>query len=582
MGESLQFQLVIISQAQDASAPIRLFKIDLAFEDTLNAVRIHHLPKSPQTASGGRETIHVQEVPLYEASPSDNHALEPNSSKDDSGSFMVGSADLTFSPGQVKVFTLTSTPRESGYGRAVSCTLSMQGLGFDLHLTTAFANQQGPASWWAQGKTGPVQRHLGHDQATCIKILPRPPKIRIKLPNLKTAYYTNELISVLVDILNDEEEEVEAAIEVRLLGPNDGTPELSWGTQPSRDYEEGVPCSPHDPASQITHLSPRPLGKLTPTAKITEHVSFRGRSNTAEYMLEIKVLYRLMSNPDTPLSKTLASDILIVAPFEASYDFSPRRHPDRWPSFFRVEDDTSSSEVSSDSATSACGITQEWYLTARITLSATDVLTIETMNISVVGINGEVIATVIRAEKDSNTTSAFAPAERKEVCFILDVQRLTLEDRTSASLDLALDIGWRRALPATELNVTSLPVPRLLVSGGEPRVLASVCQAQPGPPTLIRLEYAFENPSMHFLTFSLTMEASEEFAFSGPKTTSLQLVPLSRHTVHYSLLPYVRGTWIQPQLKVVDMYFNKLLRISATEGLRSEKNGIMVWVDGGA
>lgn len=113
-------------------------------------------------------------------------------------------------------------------------------------------------------------------------------------------------------------------------------------------------------------------------------------------------------------------------------------------------------------------------------------------------------------------------------------------------------------------------------------MLASVRQAEPGPPALIRLEYAFENPSMHFLAFNLTMEASEDFAFSGPKTTSLQLVPLSRHTVHYSLLPYARGTWIQPQLKVVDMYFNKLLRISATEGMRSEKKGIMIWVDGDA
>ena len=580
VGETFQFQLVAASQAQDASAPIRLCKIDLLFEDTLNAVRIHHLPKPLQTTSVDAETVQVQEVPLHKTPSSDGHSLESSSTKDNSGSFMVGSADLTFFPGQLKAFTFTSTPRDSGNGRAVSCTLSMEGLGFDLDFITAFANQQGPASWWTRGKTGPVQKHLGHDQATCIKILPKPPKIRIELPNLKTVYYTNESISVLVDILNDEEEEAEAAIEARLLGPNDGTPELSWDTQSSRDHEEAVPYSPRDPASQITHLSSRPLGKLTPTAKTTESVSFRGQSHTAEYVLEIKVLYHLTSNPDTPLSKIIASDILVVAPFEASYDFSPRRHPDPWPSFFRVEDDTSSGVVSNDSATSACGITQKWCLAARIVSSAIDVLTIETMDISVVGTNGEVIATVTRAEPDSNT--AVAPEEQKEVCFKLYVQKLTLDDRRSASLDLALNIGWRRARPATDLNMTSLSVPRLLVSGGEPRVLASVRQGEPGPSALIRLEYAFENPSMHFLTFNLTMEASEDFAFSGPKTTSLQLVPLSQHTVHYSLLPYVRGTWIQPQLKVVDMYFNKLLRISATEGMRSEKNGIMVWVDGGA
>ena len=41
---------------------------------------------------------------------------------------------------------------------------------------------------------------------------------------------------------------------------------------------------------------------------------------------------------------------------------------------------------------------------------------------------------------------------------------------------------------------------------------------------------------MHFLTFSLAMEASDQFAFSGPKLSKISLTPMSRRTVEYDLL----------------------------------------------
>ena len=84
---------------------------------------------------------------------------------------------------------------------------------------------------------------------------------------------------------------------------------------------------------------------------------------------------------------------------------------------------------------------------------------------------------------------------------------------------------------------------------------------------------------MYFLSFDLGMETSEQFAFSGAKTTSLQLVPLARHTVRYSLLPLVKGGWINPQFRAVDLHFNKTLKIHATEGLRSDAKGTYIWID---
>jgi len=75
------------------------------------------------------------------------------------------------------------------------------------------------------------------------------------------------------------------------------------------------------------------------------------------------------------------------------------------------------------------------------------------------------------------------------------------------------------------------------------------------------------------------METNDSFAFSGPKQTGLQLLPVSREKIEYTLLPYKRDTWVRPSLKVVDRYFNKTLKtLPAGDGCAAEKGVLVVWV----
>ncbi|KAI9881024.1 MAG: hypothetical protein M1830_008906 [Pleopsidium flavum] len=581
VGEPLHYQLVVTSQAHEGSAPVKLSGIGLAFEEILPAVRIEHHTRPAGGLSNAADKVQIQDVALHETSSSADHLSEPSPPSRESQALLVGSADLTFFPGQIKAFTLTSVPRDAGNVKAISCTLSMEEQLFDLAYIVVFGDDQIQASWWTRGKSGLAERRLGHDQSASINILPRPPKIEIQLPNARSEYYTDESVVVDVHIVNNEEEEAEAAIEVRLLGQSEGTPELTWGpASTTKPHGKFALSSSNDRGGQTTHLSRRVIGRLAPAATSAETVSFRAKSNPARFVLEIKILYHLASEPHIPMSRIVTSDLIFMGPFEANYDFSPRLHTDQWPSFFWLEDELTPG-LENSLVKSADGIAQTWCLTARPASFATELLTIEAMDVSVLEINGGITVNVRSEEQHGWAELSIGPNEQKEVRFTLDVRKLTLEDRRSASLDLALNIRWRRVHSASELNETSLSVPRLLVPGGEPRVLAVHYQVQ-GLPALIHLDYVFENPSMHFLTFSLAMEASEAFAFSGPKVTSLQLAPLSRHTVRYNLLPYTKGTWIQPQLKVVDMYFNKLLRISATEGMKSDKKGILIWADADA
>jgi len=97
-------------------------------------------------------------------------------------------------------------------------------------------------------------------------------------------------------------------------------------------------------------------------------------------------------------------------------------------------------------------------------------------------------------------------------------------------------------------------------------------------PFMIHFEVTIENPSNHFLTFGVQFEPSEKFAFSGVKASTLQLVPLSRRTMTFRLVPFTRGDWIGPVRCVIrDRYFQKILKIAPTEGVRIDKEGIFVW-----
>ena len=84
------------------------------------------------------------------------------------------------------------------------------------------------------------------------------------------------------------------------------------------------------------------------------------------------------------------------------------------------------------------------------------------------------------------------------------------------------------------------------------------------------------------------MEASEDFAFSGPKYRTLSLAPLSRHCVEYNLTLYddalpaqETGRWIWPSLQVVDSYYQKNLKVhpGGTNVKLDEKQMIEVWID---
>lgn len=487
-------------------------------------------------------------------------------------------ADLTIGPSQTKVYNLTCIPREAGEAQVASITMLVDEEKFDLaYVITDHGLRD--AYWWQQTQKGPSRRRVGKDRDTgrC-KIMPKPPKIRISTPNLRETYYTNERVVLKIGIHNGEDEGADVSAEIRLFGSPESSAKLQWLDGSSSPSESGT-SSPTEGAS---HFLNQTIGVMERASDRELTVVLADTQDAAKYFLEISAVYHVVSDIQTPIMKVINVDLSFIRPFEANYDFKPCIHPLPWPDFFSVSDDL----VCDDPASAAGGLSQRYCLNSKVVSFALEPLIIDQISLKLLTVTGGAVSTINPEVLVSPETPHISPEELRESNFSLDIQKITLGDRRPAALNVALEITWHRRSDKTtkpsdldsNTTTTILEIPRFVVPMGEPRVLASSSPSI-SLPGLLNLEYTLENPSSHFLTFNLIMEASEHFAFSGPKTTVVQLVPLSRHTVRYNILPAKRGLWIQPQLIVVDTYFNKTLRVLPTGEMRADKKGILVWVD---
>lgn len=574
VGEPLQAQLVISSFANSSAASIRLSDVKIGFEGCLRPIKV----QSDNNAEPDITTpCTIESIFLREAgvSTDSSSTQSPNSG---GPATLKGIADLTIGPSQTKVVNLTCIPREAGEARVASITMSIEEEKFDLSYFITNQSQR-EFSWWQQTPKGISKRRVGKDRdVNRCRIKRKPPKIRITTPNLRSTYYTNEPIILTIGIHNDEEETADVLAGTRLFGHPESLARLQWANGENnsgeQDTEDNSTVDEED-----RHFIKRPVGVMEHSSKKELSLVLTDTNDASDYQLEISVVYHLLSDVQTPIIKTETVGLSIIRPFEANYEFLPRLHPEPWPDFFHVDD-----ELLEDGAISKPrGLHQKWCLDAKLVSFALESLIINKVSVVLLSAGGGTACnigpeTIAGPEK----TTEIAPEELRECQFVLDVQKVILGDRRPTALNLALEIHWRRRDSAEGVDqaatVSTLDIPRFVAPAGEPRVLASAITSNTLS-GLIHMDYILENPSTHFLTFNLTMEASEQFAFSGPKTTVVQLAPLSRHTVRYNLLAVQRGLWIAPTLVVLDTYFNKILRVLPTDETRSDKKGILVWVD---
>ena len=417
--------------------------------------------------------------------------------------------------------------------------------------------------------------------------------MEVRCPIFKEQYYTDEPIPLEFEVENGEDVEAVARLDVLLFGEKPPPVTVlipGHGEQTSSSVR-----------SEETRISGTPMGTIASAKSLTISLRLPPIEQSSRYDLTFKVTYFLPTNPGTPISQTATFQLNIVNPFEANYDLLPRIHPDPWPSLFDPDSVTVPPNDDDTTLAPPKGVSQAWHLVTRYASFASEPLLVTDIDIL---IQPSPTSRCTQTTKQthlppSGTGRLTHPKTISEATFSLTAQKHTVDDRTHAPLDTALLIKWARpdSTPLT-INTTTLPLPRFTLFGTEPRVLASVAHHRGERRPLVTLTVTIENPSNHFLTFGLAMEPSEEFAFSGPKLTTVSLVPLSRRGVEWRLVPFdlehedeeedgegdgedKGGRWIRPGLVVRDKYFQKVLRVvPAGEGMRGGKEGFEVWVPG--
>ncbi|PBP26987.1 hypothetical protein BUE80_DR002055 [Diplocarpon rosae] len=548
VGEQCYSQLVVTSHALPSAAPVNMSEIKIAFEGSMKTVLLSH-QLSENASDRTRETA-LQLVSLSE-------------SVQDERPILTGNSSLVFGPGQTRIFEFGSMLREDGEAKAISATFSMATDLFDLEYINTFDRTITSDVWWGERA---IKKRIVRADPASITVLPKPPKIQLQLVGLQEQYYTNEEIALKLEVKNGEEVDSIVNLEVRLHGENAPPITMKIGDRGSERMQEN---------KNGDQLAGKPIGRIATAAATIVEIIIPALDLPTVYELSMKAAYNLVSDLETPVYQAMSTQLEVINPFEANYEFSPRIHPNPWPSLFNHEEVDAGADLKNAKAQ---GLAQKWCLIARYASFATDELIVHDVDVEVLGSNGGIQCYTVKLATISANGLRVAPKSLEEAQFDTFTQKLSLDDRGTATLDVSLSIKWRRDREGSAVNTTVLAVPRLLVSSSEPRVLAAVSYSTKIA-SMIHLDITIENPSNHFLTFGLTMEPSEKFAFSGVKQSTLQLVPLSRRTMRFKLLPTVRGEWIGPINCVIrDRYFQKVLKIAPTEGMKLEKEGILVWV----
>lgn len=579
VGEPCSGQLTVTSRASEGSVSVIMDDVKLLFETSLKPITLRHA-----AGSSGMEKCKdgalLSKVELKEEQSKRLSAIAAQK-RGQKSTVLVGEADLTFAPGETKVFEFSIPLRESETARALSATFSMSAEAFDLDYIVSFDHYVSPGVLWTKV---PIRKHIVRPDPHSIIILPKPPKMDIRFPSLSEQYYTDEAVSLELAIYNGEDEEVLAYLDVEVSSPQLSNPAVLFKVQ--------LPAPPSlEDGTQKDEETENPantqLGRISKSDSIKASLDLKPIKLQSVYDVALVLKYTLASDPDTRITRRQTIRLNVGSPFEANYDFSPRQDDRPWPSYFDkntiTPPPTPPSATADSPASEPQGLTQNWALTARYCSFAREPLQIESASLSQTAPSSTIICSTSLSASSPSLPTQIAPEALGSTSFDVLIQKLSLDDRRSAPLDLSLSLAWRRldSDPSLPPNTTTLPIPRLLVASSEPRVLASYTSTPPSTtPPILHLHYTIENPSMHFLTFSAVMESSEKFAFEGPKSAMVQVLPLGRREIEYVVVPNVRGEWMGVNLVVTDRYFQKVLRVQPGEGMRVLEGGegVGVWV----
>ena len=561
VGESITAQVVVKFNASESTSDLVLSELRIHFSSNFRNLQVSHA----ESATGIFSTL-------------DDLGEEHDPSHPMAKSLRCNT-DLRLRVGQMRVLDVAIPLREADTFKVTGASIMLGQPNAALEYLYSREADVRADCWFLQSGERIATRRICRENASTITVLPKPPKMQIRIVNPKDQYFTNEQLLLDLEMTNGEDEDAVVSLSARLEDDAGVALEMSWQAD-GLGHEK----------SESDNLE---IGEISASEAVVRRAVWAAPLDPSTYTLIVNVQYRLGSalDAETPVTKSISVDVAFVSPFEANYEFSPRLHSREYPDFFLLPN------LATDEVRVPHGIEQRWCLTSRIASFASEALIIASTSIIINKVSSNTACVVGDCQDAGQMDKVVEAHEMVNIGHTIDTQRYSLEDRRASALDLSLAITWRRKETSPESTTTTvLAVPSLTVPAAEPRVLCTAETLNRGA-GVMTITYILENPSIHFLNFTLTMEASDAFAFSGPKFRSVSLTPVSRIRVEYNILVYEveeeekqkkkvlgsdeqMGWWIFPVLRVTDPYFKRSLRIlDAGDGVTSDGRGnIGIWV----
>lgn len=616
-------QIVLDSSAHKNTCPVTVSKIICRFKGGKHVLEVSHNENTvasesfPSQSKGNLRRWSIQDI-----SPRTNVNVSPSGT-----TIFTSTADLGIGPRQTIVLETRLDFRDIGELSLESIELHIKSTHFELKYSIT-QNELTPPSWYLRGNDSQVgSKRIGRETPWSIEVKPKPPKIEIDISDFERDFYTDEPITLDIKIINSEDEEVRASIDVRLLS-HDAPPKIKWYGEDAMVETSSIEVSPEKQKGRSLSPVKLPGHRLPPlqTAEVfSRTISFVPPSEPSTLILEAKILYFLISDPTTPLSKTETATLGIVSPFEANYDCSPRVHPDPWPTFFSMD-------------TPVPGLLQRWCLTARTANFVDTPVVVKKTSIMLGKPTAAISCKVIGHENGQPDSEEATPMLDSKTLhnfsFLIDTTRTPGRDQhRTAHIAVQFRITWARCISAPgssalaigEEITSSLLIPAVPIPPLEPRAIASAVHTTLGALSApsssddgdsssstpddekddtantheTNLTLTLENPTTHPLTFDISAPATATLTFSGPKQLGVNILPYSRTEVRYRCVPLVggewdgkegravgtgqrSGAWVSFGVRVEDRWFSREVSVLAGKGLRSaagEEGGVRWWVE---
>lgn len=522
-GDPIRCQLILCRNAAADTQPLEISRITITFS-TQEDIEIS---TNGELASGDSQTHNVE--------------LDGR----------TGSAPLTISSKQMLILNFTQTVLEAAPVHVQAIKIKFQAEHLHVVQTIDDADLLHAQCTYAMQAGIMTAQDTRHENTTQLPVLPKPPKVDIRLIEPREQYYVGETLSLDLRLFNGEAQNVSGTISSTV----------------SQVDDDVVP----------SHLSTSDGGedsiiRLTSGNSYTFVLHIQSVQTATQLAIIIKFSYTLDDGSPGDLVKTLETTIPLMPLLEPKWSFGPLLHPEPWPSYF--------DPTHHDTAENPSGIPQRWQAAFSAKSLAHETIIVHKAALepsrepldAIVSVRPSVDHDKQSVEKDKTLTRAFE----------LTTTKISADDRKPFQLEPLCTIEWSHEHNST-VHTSRIPIPRLTMPSSEPRVLCTITQGE-GANASASLQYHLENLSTHFLTFTLTMEASEDFAFMGAKYRTLSLAPLSRRCVPFKIMLYTGvepdGRWIWPDMKVVDSYYQKTLRIqpAGADVKLDAQNGLGVFV----